>query len=125
MTVKLLLRLEFLVLFFIFGYFLLQNSYASWWLLLLFWLPDLGFLPYLINPRWGSIGYNLTHFLGTGALLVLLGWYFGLEWLVFAGLLDLTHIHFDRFFGYGLKFSDNFNHTHLGWIGQDKAKNNQ
>ncbi len=23
----------------------------------------------------------------------------------------------DRIFGYGLKFGDNFHHTHLGWIG--------
>ena len=27
----------------------------------------------------------------------------------------------DRIFGYGLKFGDNFHHTHLGWIGKGKV----
>jgi|GEM_PF-4046304 len=28
----------------------------------------------------------------------------------------------DRIFGYGLKFGDNFRHTHLGGIGKLKGK---
>jgi hypothetical protein len=120
---KYLLKIEFLTLFIFFGYLLLQNSLVSWWLLLLFWLPDAGFLAYYLNKKWGSIGYNFTHFIGTGVILLGIGYFFKIQWLEFSGLLVLTHIHFDRFFGYGLKYSDSFNRTHLGFIGKDRDRN--
>jgi hypothetical protein len=120
---KYILKAEFLALLIFFGYLLFQNPLMSWWIVLLFWLPDAGFLAYLIHPKLGLVGYNFTHFIGTGLVLLVLGYFLKIEWLIFAGLIDLTHIHFDRFFGYGLKYSDSFNHTHLGWIGKDKSKN--
>jgi hypothetical protein len=36
------------------------------------------------------------------------------------GLIFLAHSSFDRAAGYGLKYFDGFNHTHLGWIGKNK-----
>jgi hypothetical protein len=30
----------------------------------------------------------------------------------------LGHSSFDRVLGYGLKYDDDFKHTHLGWIGK-------
>jgi hypothetical protein len=35
-----------------------------------------------------------------------------------AGLIMFGHSAFDRLLGYGLKFKDSFNHTHLGHIGK-------
>jgi hypothetical protein len=41
--------------------------------------------------------------------------------LIFAGILLFAHSSFDRILGYGLKYSDNFTHTHLGYIGKATA----
>ena len=38
------------------------------------------------------------------------------------GIILFGHASMDRVFGYGLKFGDNFHHTHLGWIGKLKAQ---
>jgi hypothetical protein len=38
-------------------------------------------------------------------------------WLLAIGIIFLGHAAFDRIFGYGLKFSDDFKHTHFGRIG--------
>jgi hypothetical protein len=39
------------------------------------------------------------------------------------GLIFLAHSSFDRAAGYGLKYFDGFNHTHLGYIGKNRASN--
>jgi hypothetical protein len=33
----------------------------------------------------------------------------------------LGHSSADRILGYGLKYSDSFHHTHLGWIGRARV----
>ena len=38
-----------------------------------------------------------------------------------AGLIIYGHSSMDRALGYGLKFGDHFQHTHLGWIGKRSA----
>ena len=49
---------------------------GGWGLYLgLFFLPDLAFFLYLINPKWGAIGYNFLHHKGVMALVILLGLY--------------------------------------------------
>jgi hypothetical protein len=40
-------------------------------------------------------------------------------------LIFLAHSTFDRVAGYGLKYSNSFNHTHLGWIGKSKHLNKE
>jgi hypothetical protein len=39
------------------------------------------------------------------------------------GLIFMAHSCFDRVAGYGLKYFDSFDHTHLGWVGKSKGKN--
>jgi hypothetical protein len=39
-------------------------------------------------------------------------------WLQLAGIILFTHSSMDRVFGYGLKYPDSFNNTHLGPIGK-------
>jgi hypothetical protein len=84
----------------------------------------------LINSRVGAITYNLLHHKGLALFLFA---------LALVGTVDSVHEHpmityfmntlpigiilyghasMDRIFGYGLKFNDNFHHTHLGWIGK-------
>jgi hypothetical protein len=40
--------------------------------------------------------------------------------LLFAALVLYGHSSMDRMLGYGLKYADDFKHTHLGWLGKSK-----
>jgi hypothetical protein len=115
---KTLLRLEeFLV--FAFSLFLFSQLDASWGLFaLLFFVPDLSMIGYLMNPRLGAWTYNLIHHKGTGITLYVLGSLLTIPWLMFAGTLLFAHSSFDRIFSYGLKHEDAFQNTHLGRIGR-------
>lgn len=95
----------------------LTTSYSWWVYALLFFLPDLSFAAYLINTKIGSWAYNLLHHKGLMIGLMLTGYFAGIEILLATGIVFLGHSAFDRVFGYGLKFPDNFKHTHLGKIG--------
>ena len=109
---------------------ILVGFHVQWWYYLLLLLgPDIGMLGYLINTQVGALTYNLLHHKGIALLVVLLGLYvlpfddngdvhvsFGL------GLILYGHASMDRVFGYGLKFGENFHHTHLGWIGKLKGQ---
>ena len=96
--------------------------YEGWvfWALLL--TPDIGLLGYAVNPRVGAVTYNIFHHKGLALLLYLTGAIFSAELLQFIGLLLFGHSSFDRMFGYGLKYSDSFHHTHLGMIGKKIAE---
>tara|TARA_R100000027_G_C2170124_1_gene70519 strand:- start:3 stop:380 length:378 start_codon:yes stop_codon:yes gene_type:complete len=114
---KLLLNLEELALFIgsviLFG---LVTSYSWWIFALLFFLPDISFAAYLINTNIGSWIYNLFHHKGLMIGLILVGYFAEVESVMAIGIIFLAHTSFDRIFGYGLKFPDDFKHTHLGRI---------
>jgi len=93
-------------------------DYGWGWYALLFFAPDLSMVGYLANPRLGSWTYNLIHHKGLSVVLYLLGHLLGNPALQFAGTLLLGHSSFDRVFGYGLKYPDAFQNTHLGVIGK-------
>jgi hypothetical protein len=135
---KNLLRLEELAQFLL-CLFLLSFSGAPWWMYVLLVLgPDIGMLGYLVNSKVGAYTYNVLHHKGIACLL-LVPWP-GTGWTVYpplsaiwdayapvipgfyAGVILFGHASMDRIFGYGLKFGDNFHHTHLGWIGKLKGK---
>ncbi|MEX2347666.1 MAG: DUF4260 domain-containing protein [Balneolaceae bacterium] len=117
-NLKILLILEELALFIgsviLFG---LATEYSWWMYALLFFLPDVSFTAYLINTKIGSWFYNIFHHKGIMIVLILAGYFADIEWLLAVGIVFLGHSAFDRIFGYGLKFPDDFKHTHLGKIG--------
>jgi hypothetical protein len=88
------------------------------WLLALFLAFDVPMVGYLGGAKLGAWMYNATHvYVGPVA--------FGTAYALFnvkgAGVLALAwafHIGVDRALGYGLKFGDAFQHTHLGTIGR-------
>ena len=50
--------------------------------------------------------------------MYLLGIYFQYEFMKLIGVMVFSHASLDRVFGYGLKYLDDFRHTHLGQIGK-------
>ena len=76
-------------------------------------VPDLAFLVFVVNKRAGIIAYNAMHallapvMLGLAALLF--GWTVGLQ----LALIWLAHIGMDRVFGYGLRYVDDAEDSHM------------
>lgn len=118
--VRILLRLEGLALF-----AAMTALYAiwggSWWVYaLLFLMPDLSFLAYLSDARFGALVYNAAHSYMAPVALMTLGFALAAPLTLSIALIWLAHIGIDRALGYGLKYSAGFGFTHLGRIGRQK-----
>lgn len=93
--------------------------HLNWWMyLLLFFAPDISMLGYLFNPRIGAWCYNIVHHKLFSITMIFLGVFLNNEILILIGIIFYAHSSFDRMLGYGLKYEDSFNHTHLGMIGK-------
>jgi Domain of unknown function (DUF4260) len=77
---------------------------------------------YLAGPRFGSYAYNLGHSTPLPAAVVAIGWWQEKPLVLALGLVWLAHIGIDRLLGYGLKYDDRFQHTHLGRLGTAKSR---
>lgn len=110
--------------------FMLYAAHMPWWVFLLLALgPDIGIPGYLVDTRVGAVCYNVLHHKGIAIALVIMGQaarystaYDGIlgdldEVFFITGVILYGHASMDRVFGYGLKYSDSFRRTHLGWIG--------
>lgn len=112
---------------------LVMNDMPWWTYLLLALGPDIGILGYLVGPRTGAFSYNLFHHKGIALLVAGAGLgsvEMSLLWgtppfghlLLMASVILYGHSSMDRMFGFGLKFRDHFQHTHLGWIGKQDGR---
>jgi len=91
----------------------------SWILFgLLFLVPDISMLGYLVNPRVGATCYNVVHSYIGPVVLGLVGLFAGNAACIAIALIWVAHIGFDRVLGYGLKYPTAFTDTHLGRIGR-------
>lgn len=115
---KTLLKIEELFLAALAFYLFVSLDDAWWWFFLLLLAPDLSMLGYAFGPKAGAWTYNLAHHKGLAVALYLLGGYAQLPLLQLAGLILLGHSSLDRVLGYGLKYPDSFQNTHLGRIGR-------
>jgi hypothetical protein len=95
---------------------------STWIWALLFFSPDFGMVGYLVNSKVGAFTYNLFHHKGIAIGLGIAGYLISNEIMTAIGILLFAHSSFDRIFGYGLKYSDSFQHTHLGRIGKVKHR---
>ena len=121
---KLVLKLEELGLLVLFSLIYFQFYEGSWGLYLaFFFVPDVSFVLFLITPQIGAVAYNVFHHKGVMALVILAGFLLKNDLVIKVGLIFMAHSSFDRVAGYGLKYFDSFDHTHLGWIGKSKHKN--
>ena len=119
--VNIVLRLEGLTLFA--GMVMLYWAWDGSWLVfaLLFFVPDLSFLAYLSDARFGALVYNSAHSYMAPVALLTLGFGFASTLTLSIAMIWLAHIGIDRALGYGLKYSAGFNFTHLGRIGRRPA----
>jgi hypothetical protein len=118
---KYILKLEslgLLILFTAIYHHLYQGQWGFY--LALFFVPDISFILFLVTKKLGIITYNVFHHQGVLVILLILGYLFHNEMIMKIGLIFLAHSTFDRVAGYGLKYFDSFDHTHLGWIGKSK-----
>ena len=119
---KTVLRLE-QVGFFLFSIYLFgQLEFAWWWFPLLILTPDLSMLGYLAGPAAGAWTYNIIHHKGVALGVYLLGVWLAAPALLLAGVILFGHSSMDRIFGYGLKYPDSFQHTHLGMLSGGQSK---
>ena len=101
-------------------YFLSRHNLGLpvWICVLLFFSPDISMVGYLINTRIGAYCYNLFHHRAIALVVLAIGLLTHNNVLVAVGTLLFAHSSFDRMMGYGLKYTDDFKHTNLGWVGK-------
>jgi hypothetical protein len=80
--------------------------------------PDLAFLAMPLGTRRAAMVYNIMHSYVWPIVLGLIGYFAGTGWLLQVALIWAAHIGGDRALGYGLKYPDAPETTHLGLIGK-------
>lgn len=93
---------------------------GGWLVPALILLPDLAWAGYLRGTRVGAITYNSAHATPLPAVMIGLGWWQHRPLVLALGLVWLAHIGLDRLQGYGLKYGNSFQYTHLGILGRRK-----
>ena len=115
---RLILKLEELAIFLFCIFLFSRLDFAWWWFPAALLLPDLGMVGYLINSKVGAFTYNILHH---RLLACAVGFYalsYENENWKLAAIILFAHISLDRLLGYGLKYDDSFQHTHLGMVGK-------
>ena len=108
------LRLEGVVLFLV-SLILFGTTHQHWWWVpVLLLVPDIFMAGYARSTKIGALIYNIGHTYLLPALLSVYGLHGHRPLLLGIGLIWIAHIGMDRFAGYGLKYDDDFKHTHLG-----------
>ena len=112
------LKLEELFVFGLSIFLFSKLDFAWWWYLVLLFTPDISMLGYLVNAQVGALTYNFVHHKALGIMFYILGSVIPNPALQLAGVIIFGHSSMDRILGYGLKYPDSFQHTHLGMIGK-------
>jgi len=90
------------------------GHHFDWWLFgVLFLVPDLSMLGYLVNSKAGAALYNLAHTTVGAMALLLVATIFRAPQLYPFAVIWVAHLGFDRMLGYGLKYPTRFQDTHL------------
>lgn len=86
----------------------------SWWIFIIAFLAvDISQFGYLINAKIGAFIYNLFHNLILPVIIFVIGYFIDNNSFLIVALILFAHVFMDRTFGYGLKYPDKFQHTHL------------
>jgi hypothetical protein len=99
-----------------------SRTRQSWWLVpFILLVPDVVMVGYLRGTRVGAHLYNVAHSTPLPAALAGFSWWLHEHLALALSLVWLAHIGMDRLMGYGLKYGDHFQHTHLGRPGKRKT----
>jgi len=114
-----LLRLEGAVVFIV--ALMLYSRSGSGWLMfaVLFFVPDVSMIGYIVNTRVGAALYNIIHAYVLPAALGLIGLWLADGVIVSLSLIWFAHIGVDRLLGFGLKYPTVFKDTHLQRVERD------
>lgn len=112
------LKLEDLFMFGITIFLFSRMDFAWWWYPVLLFTPDLSMIGYLGDTKLGALSYNFIHHKALGVSVYAIGIALANPAVQLTGLILFGHSSMDRVFGYGLKYPDSFQHTHLGRIGK-------
>ena len=113
---KWLLRLEGFVVLVVAVIIYQQLGYSWGEFALLFLVPDIFMLGYLVDKKIGADVYNIGHTYIVPFLFWLVMYFLHLHALYFIAVIWVAHVGFDRLVGYGLKYSTSFKDTHLGRV---------
>lgn len=116
------LKVEEIALFGLSIYLFHQTDFTWWWYPTLILIPDISMIGYLAGSKIGAYSYNLFHHKAFAIMVLTIGWFSGNEWIALSGIILFGHSSLDRVFGYGLKYIDSFQHTHLGWLKVEKKQ---
>ena len=113
MKINQLVRIEngfaFAIAFYIYVYL----DFPIWMFFVFLLAPDITAIGYIFNKKVGSFIYNFGHNLILPLLLAASFLKFPKDYLMIISLIWLAHIFLDRLLGYGLKYQDSFNKTHI------------
>lgn len=102
------------VFFFLLSVYLFSLLEMSWWWFpLLLLIPDISMAGYIINSKVGAVIYNIFHHRAISVAIFILGALLNSQITQLIGIILFAHSSLDRIFDFGLKYMDNFNHTHL------------
>lgn len=108
-----LIRLEEVALFILSIYLFALLNFSWWWFPLLLLIPDVSMVGYIMTNKVGAFFYNIVHHRGIAILIFIIGAVSEQSIIQLIGIMLFAHSTIDRIFGFGLKFADNFKHTHL------------
>ena len=80
---------------------------------------------YAAGNKTGAIVYDFFHHKAVALIVYVIGFYLKDDVLQLTGIILFAHSSMDRFFGYGLKYFEGFQFTHLGKTGKGMRGNIQ
>lgn len=99
---------------FLFSVFLyMQADFSLWLFFLLLFVPDVTMVGYFFNPKIGAVLYNSGHSSLIPLIVLGLSLSFSNDTGLMLALIWLAHIFLDRCLGYGLKYPQAFQETHM------------
>lgn len=105
---------------FLFSIFLFSRlSFTWWWFPVLILTPDISMIGYAAGNKIGAVVYNFFHHKAVAITIYIIGVYIQNEVLQLIGVILFGHSSMDRMMGYGLKYFEGFQFTHLGKIGKE------
>ncbi len=110
---KSLIRIEEVFLFILSIYLFSNLEFAWWWFPVLLFIPDIGMGGYLINRKIGAVVYNIVHHRAIAITFFIIGGILNSHLTQLVGVILFAHSTLDRVFDFGLKYEDDFKHTHL------------